>query len=57
MESNVTQGFCNQRRGQGFMVAQSQTCFTLLDLLPYKFYEKLAEKLTFAIEEIEGFGQ
>ena len=30
---------------------------TRLDLPPYKSYEQLVEKLTFAIEETEGFGQ
>ena len=28
-----------------------------LDLPPYKSYEQLVEKLTYAIEETEGFGQ
>lgn len=31
--------------------------FNRLDLPPYKSYEQLLEKLTFAIEETEGFGQ
>lgn len=30
---------------------------TRLDLPPYKSYEQLVEKLTYAIEETEGFGQ
>jgi len=31
--------------------------FNRLDIPPYKSYEQLLEKLTFAIEETEGFGQ
>ncbi|KAF0034558.1 hypothetical protein F2P81_012316 [Scophthalmus maximus] len=33
------------------------TSFNRLDLPPYKSYEQLKEKLMFAIEETEGFGQ
>ncbi|TRY98607.1 hypothetical protein DNTS_005287 [Danionella cerebrum] len=32
-------------------------CFNRLDLPPYRSYEQLKEKLMFAIEETEGFGQ
>ncbi len=31
--------------------------FNRLDLPPYRSYEQLKEKLMFAIEETEGFGQ
>lgn len=31
--------------------------FNRLDLPPYKSYEQLKEKMLFAIEETEGFGQ
>lgn len=31
--------------------------FNRLDLPPYKSYEQLKEKLLYAIEETEGFGQ
>ena len=31
--------------------------FNRLDLPPYRSYEQLKEKLNFAIEETEGFGQ
>lgn len=31
--------------------------FNRLDLPPYKSYEQLKEKVMFAIEETEGFGQ
>ena len=31
--------------------------FNRLDLPPYKSFEQLKEKLLFAIEETEGFGQ
>lgn len=33
------------------------TSFNRLDLPPYKSYEQLKEKLLYAIEETEGFGQ
>lgn len=40
------------------LVAVSSPCsFNRLDLPPYKSYEQLKEKLMFAIEETEGFGQ
>ena len=35
----------------------SPPSFNRLDLPPYKSYEQLKEKLMFAIEETEGFGQ
>lgn len=35
----------------------SSHSFNRLDLPPYKSYEQLKEKLLFAIEETEGFGQ
>ena len=31
--------------------------FNRLDLPPYKSYEQLVEKLSFAVEETEGFAQ
>ncbi len=43
--------------GKDSWLPRSHTCFNRLDLPPYKSYEQLAEKLTFAIEETEGFGQ
>lgn len=40
------------------LIAVSSSCsFNRLDLPPYKSYEQLKEKLMFAIEETEGFGQ
>lgn len=41
-------------------LAQPPLChpsFNRLDLPPYKSYEQLKEKLLYAIEETEGFGQ
>lgn len=35
----------------------SPNSFNRLDLPPYKSYEQLKEKLLYAIEETEGFGQ
>jgi len=36
---------------------KSHTCFNRLDLPPYKSFEALKEKLTWAVEETVGFGQ
>ena len=35
---------------------RAHTCFNRLDLPPYKDFEKLFEKLLFAIEESSTFG-
>lgn len=40
-----------------FFTLCSFPSFNRLDLPPYKSYEQLKEKLMFAIEETEGFGQ
>ncbi|PIO26642.1 hypothetical protein AB205_0023480 [Aquarana catesbeiana] len=44
---------------QGAMVLKNSALrsFNRLDLPPYKSFEQLKEKLLFAIEETEGFGQ
>lgn len=46
---------------RGFGVTVHSLCcltsFNRLDLPPYKSYEQLKEKLLYAIEETEGFGQ
>lgn len=39
------------------LTAPCLTSFNRLDLPPYKSYEQLKEKLLYAIEETEGFGQ
>ena len=39
------------------LIAFYHFSFNRLDIPPYKSYEQLLEKLTFAIEETEGFGQ
>lgn len=57
MGSNGAQRFCIEKVGKDSWLPRSHTCFNRLDLPPYKSYEQLAEKLTFAIEETEGFGQ
>lgn len=36
---------------------KSHTCFNRLDLPPYKTFDALREKLTWAVEETMGFGQ
>lgn len=55
--SNGPQKFCIDKVGKETWLPRSHTCFNRLDIPPYKSYEQLLEKLTFAIEETEGFGQ
>ncbi|GBP64112.1 E3 ubiquitin-protein ligase Su(dx) [Eumeta japonica] len=43
--------------GKDTWLPRSHTCFNRLDLPPYKSYEQMIEKLNYAIEETEGFGQ
>ncbi|XP_015252089.1 PREDICTED: E3 ubiquitin-protein ligase Itchy-like [Cyprinodon variegatus] len=57
MGSNGPQKFCIEKVGKESWLPRSHTCFNRLDLPPYKSYEKLKEKLLYAIEETEGFGQ
>uniref|UniRef100_A0A2K6E5N7 E3 ubiquitin-protein ligase n=4 Tax=Cercopithecinae TaxID=9528 RepID=A0A2K6E5N7_MACNE len=55
--SNGPQKFCIDKVGKETWLPRSHTCFNRLDLPPYKSYEQLREKLLYAIEETEGFGQ
>lgn len=55
--SNGPQRFCIEKVGKDTWLPRSHTCFNRLDLPPYKSYEQLVEKLNYAIEETEGFGQ
>lgn len=55
--SNGPQRFCIEKVGKETWLPRSHTCFNRIDLPPYKSYEQLCEKLNFAIEETEGFGQ
>ncbi|RXM31177.1 NEDD4-like E3 ubiquitin-protein ligase WWP2, partial [Acipenser ruthenus] len=55
--SNGHQKFCIDKVGKETWLPRSHTCFNRLDLPPYKSFEQLKEKLLFAIEETEGFGQ
>lgn len=57
MGSNGAQKFCIERVGKENWLPRSHTCFNRLDLPPYRSYEQLKEKLLFATEETEGFGQ
>ncbi|KAM8862953.1 itchy E3 ubiquitin protein ligase b isoform 2-T2 [Spinachia spinachia] len=57
MGSNGPQKFCIEKVGKENWLPRSHTCFNRLDLPPYKSYEQMKEKLMFAIEETEGFGQ
>uniref|UniRef100_H2L635 E3 ubiquitin-protein ligase n=1 Tax=Oryzias latipes TaxID=8090 RepID=H2L635_ORYLA len=57
MGSNGPQKFCIEKVGKENWLPRSHTCFNRLDLPPYKSYEQLKEKVMFAIEETEGFGQ
>lgn len=55
--SNGPQRFCIEKVGKDTWLPRSHTCFNRLDLPPYKSYDQLVEKLNYAIEETEGFGQ
>jgi len=55
--SNGPQRFCIEKFGKDTWLPRSHTCFNRLDLPPYKSYDQLVEKLNYAIEETEGFGQ
>ena len=57
MGSNGAQRFCIEKVGKETWLPRSHTCFNRLDLPPYKSYDQLVEKLNYAIEETEGFGQ
>ncbi|CAG0891922.1 unnamed protein product [Cyprideis torosa] len=57
MGSNSLQRFCIERVGKETWLPRSHTCFNRLDLPPYKSYDQLKEKLLYAIEQTEGFGQ
>ncbi|ESO12819.1 hypothetical protein HELRODRAFT_62284, partial [Helobdella robusta] len=57
MGRNGPQQFCIEKVGKDSWLPRSHTCFNRLDLPPYKSYEQLVEKLNYAIEETEGFGQ
>ncbi|MFH4982093.1 hypothetical protein AB6A40_008802 [Gnathostoma spinigerum] len=50
------QPFCIEKVGKENWLPRSHTCFNRLDLPPYRSYEQLAEKMTCAINETEGFG-
>jgi len=55
--SNGPQRFCIEKVGKDTWLPRSHTCFNRLDLPPYKSYDQMVEKLNYAIEETEGFGQ
>ncbi|XP_014213133.1 E3 ubiquitin-protein ligase Su(dx) [Copidosoma floridanum] len=57
MGSNGPQRFCIEKVGKDTWLPRSHTCFNRLDLPPYKSYDQMVEKLTYAIEETEGFAQ
>lgn len=57
MGSNGPQKFCIEKVGKHNWLPRSHTCFNRLDLPPYKSYEQLVEKLSYAIDETEGFAQ
>ncbi|CAG9771972.1 unnamed protein product [Ceutorhynchus assimilis] len=57
MGSNGPQRFCIEKVGKESWLPRSHTCFNRLDLPPYKSYDQLVEKLTYAIEETDTFGQ
>eukprot|EP00118_Oscarella_pearsei_P018737 m.193904 g.193904 ORF g.193904 m.193904 type:complete len:124 (+) comp39482_c1_seq82:2596-2967(+) len=55
--SNGLQKFCIEKVGKESWLPRSHTCFNRIDLPPYRTYDQLLEKVTFAIENTEGFGQ
>lgn len=57
MGSNGPQKFCIEKVGKESWLPRSHTCFNRLDLPPYRSYEQLVEKLNYAIEETDTFGQ
>ncbi|CZT20912.1 probable Probable E3 ubiquitin-protein ligase hulA [Ramularia collo-cygni] len=49
--------FTIEKSGEEAQLPKSHTCFNRLDLPPYKSYDALTQKLTWAVEETVGFGQ
>ncbi|KAI0713399.1 ubiquitin-protein ligase [Earliella scabrosa] len=49
--------FTIEKSGDPNQLPKSHTCFNRIDLPPYKDYETLEQKLTWAVEETVGFGQ
>lgn len=49
--------FTIEKNGEVTHLPKSHTCFNRLDLPPYKSYDDLNKKLTWAVEETVGFGQ
>ncbi|KAI0235945.1 E3 ubiquitin-protein ligase pub1 [Massospora cicadina] len=49
--------FTIEKAGEITQLPKSHTCFNRIDLPPYKSYDVLVQKLTFAVEETLGFGQ
>ncbi|OAX42845.1 HECT-domain-containing protein [Rhizopogon vinicolor AM-OR11-026] len=48
--------FTIDKSGDPTQLPRSHTCFNRIELPPYENYESLEKKLTYAIEETEGFG-
>ncbi|KAG2133811.1 uncharacterized protein EDB93DRAFT_1173568 [Suillus bovinus] len=48
--------FTIDKSGDPSQLPRSHTCFNRIELPPYQDYESLEKKLTYAIEETEGFG-
>jgi len=49
--------FTIEKAGDPSQLPKSHTCFNRIDLPPYKDYDTLEQKLTWAVEETMGFGQ
>ncbi|CAK4033377.1 E3 ubiquitin- ligase hulA [Lecanosticta acicola] len=49
--------FTIEKSGEETQLPKSHTCFNRLDLPPYKSFDALTQKLTWAVEETVGFGQ
>ncbi|OAF71338.1 hypothetical protein A3Q56_00917 [Intoshia linei] len=54
MGSNGPQKFCIAKVGDEDALPRAHTCFNRLDLPPYKSFQKLKDKITFAIENTQG---
>lgn len=49
--------FTIEKAGDPTQLPKSHTCFNRIDLPPYRDYDTLEQKLTWAVEETMGFGQ
>lgn len=55
MGSDGPRKFCIEKAGNPDQLPKAHTCFNRIDLPPYRSYEQLVQKITYAIEETIGF--